>query len=417
MLAAVVSLVDRLLIGQLVEPIRRDLNVSDFEVSLLQGLAFSLTFVAAGIPIGRLVDRSVRRNIVAAGVAFWSLMTAAGGLATYYWQLFLSRLGVGVGEAALGPAAYSIISDYFTAVRVPMAIAVFALGTALGSGLSFVVGSLISDLADKDAILVPLLGPMRGWQVAFVAVGLPGLIVAALVLTIREPARRNSLALERPAEISEVTSFVRRRKRLAVSLVVGVGSASTVSYALLAWMTTFFIRVHAAPAGELGPILGALVLSMSSAGIVGGGYVASILLKRGMTDATLRTAMVGMFVASPLLVAAPLMPTMALSIAAFAPAVLFSSVFVSLGISTIQLVTPNEMRGQLTALGLMLTTVVGSILGPSLVAACTDYVFASDEKVGYSLALVCGAMSLGASAALALSLRPLREAMAEAAAR
>jgi len=374
-----------------------------------------LPFAIAGIPIGRWVDRSVRRTIMSVGIAFWSLMTAAGGFTNSFWQLLAARAGVGVGEASLGPAAYSIISDSFSRTRIPLAIAVFVLGTALGSGLSFVVGGLIGDMAARQAIVLPLLGAMRGWQVAFLVIGLSGLVMALLVLTLREPVRRNTLGLARPAEIAEVASFLRQRGPLAIGVVVGIGAAFTVSYALLAWMTTFFIRVHHAPPRQVGAMLGALVLSMSVLGILSGGYVSGKLLKQGMKDATLRTAMVGMALALPFLVAAPLMPTVAASLAVFAPAILFSSVFVSLGTSTIQLVTPNEMRGQVSALGLMLTTVVGSILGPSLVAACTDYVFADDRCVGYSMALVCGGMGLLAVLALAISLKPLREAQALAA--
>ncbi len=411
MAAAALSLVDRLLIAQLVEPIKRDLQITDFQVSLLQGLSFSLTFAIAGIPIGWLVDRSVRRNIIAAGITFWSLMTAVGGFATSYWQLFLARAGVGVGESALGPAAYSIISDYFSKSRLPLAISIFVLGTALGSGLSFVVGGLINDIAARPEVDVPMLGAMRGWQLAFLLVGLPGLILAALTLTLREPRRTGVLSSGRPAEIADVARFLRERSRLAVCFIIGIGSAFTVTYALLGWLTSFFIRVHGASPADVGALLGAVILSMSTVGIVAGGMISGRLLKQGMKDATLRTALVGMALAVPLLIAAPLVNSVALSVLLFAPAILLSSIFVSLGTSTIQLVTPNEMRGQVSALGLMLTTVLGSVLGPSLVALGTDYVFADELSIGHSLALVCAVMGLCSTAALALALRPLRAAV------
>ncbi|MEW6707860.1 MAG: MFS transporter [Pseudomonadota bacterium] len=372
MLVAALSLVDRLLVAQLVEPIRRDLHITDFEASLLIGLSFSLPFAIAGIPIGRLADRSVRRTIIATGIGFWSLMTAAGGLAQSFWQLFLARAGVGVGEAALGPAAYSIISDYFSRSRLPVAIAVFVLGTALGSGLSFVVGGWIGALANQPAVDLPLLGTLRGWQVAFVLVGLPGLLFAAWVLTLREPPRRDVLVAGQHASVADVAAFLQRHKRLALCLVIGIGSAFTVSYALLAWLTTFFIRVHGASPREVGASVGLVVLATSALGILAGGVVSAWLLRRGMQDATLRTSMLGMALALPFLVCAPEVHSRLLSLALFAPAIFFASIFVSLGTSTIQLVTPNEMRAQVSALGLMLTTVLGSVLGPSLVAACTD---------------------------------------------
>ncbi|WP_418320883.1 spinster family MFS transporter [Piscinibacter sakaiensis] len=414
MVAAALSLVDRLLIAQLVEPIKRDLQISDFQVSLLQGLAFSLTFAIAGIPIGRLVDRSVRRTIIAAGITFWSLMTAAGGFATSYLQLFLARAGVGIGEAALGPAAYSIISDYFSKSRLPLAISIFVLGTAVGSGLSFVVGGLISHIASQPEVAVPAIGTMRGWQAAFMLVGLPGVLLAALIMTLREPRRRGVLTSGRPATVAEVAGFLRERSRLAWCFVIGIGAAFTVTYALLGWLTSYFIRVHGASPRDVGALLGAVILTMSTVGIVAGGMISSRLLRLGIKDATLRTSLIGMALAVPLLIAAPLMNSVMLSVALFAPAILLSSIFISLGTSTIQLVTPNEMRGQVSALGLMLTTVLGSVLGPSLVALCSDHLFADEKSIGLSLSLVCGAMGLCATIALALALRPLREAVTAA---
>jgi MFS family permease len=414
MVAAALSLVDRLLIGQLVEPIKRDLQISDFQVSLLQGLSFSLTFAIAGIPIGRLVDRSVRRNVIAAGVVFWSLMTAAGSMASSFWHLFLARAGVGVGESALGPAAYSIISDYFSKARLPLAISIFVLGTGLGSGLSFVVGGMISGIAAQPEVAVPALGVMRGWQAAFLLVGLPGLVLAALILTLREPRRSGLSTSGRPAEISDVARFLRERARLATCFVIGIGSAFTVTYALLGWLTSYFIRVHGASPRDVGALLGAVVLSMSTVGILAGGMIASRLLRRGVKDATLRTALIGMALSIPFLIAAPLVDSVSLSLLLFAPAILLSSILVSLGTSTIQLVTPNEMRGQVSALGLMLTTVLGSVLGPSLVALCSDYVFEDEGRIGDSLALVCGTMAVCSTMALALALRPLREAVESA---
>jgi MFS family permease len=272
----------------------------------------------------------------------------------------------------------------------------------------------VGGIAARGDVAVPVLGVVHGWQLAFMLVGLPGLLMAALTLTIREPARRNTIAGGSAVPVSAVVDFLRQRRRLALCFVVGISMAFTVSYALLAWVATFFIRVHGMAVGQVGTLLGAIILSMSTLGIFGGGWLASVLLRRGQRDATLSTAMWTMAAAIPFLIAAPLLPTPALSMIAYAPAILLSSVFISLGTSTIQLVTPNEMRGQVSALGLMLTTVVGSILGPSLVAACTDYLFADGKMVGVSLALVCGIVAPVSVLALAWSLKPLRTAAEQA---
>jgi MFS family permease len=185
-LAFVFSFIDRIVIALLVEPIKADLGISDFDIGLLQGFAFAIFYALLGIPIGRLSDRISRRGIIATGIAVWSLMTAACGLARSFFGLFLARVGVGVGEATLSPAAYSMISDYFPREKLGRALGVYQSGAMLGAGIAFLVGgAAVQLLSAYDGQVLPVLGPVRMWQLAFFAVGLPGLLIALLMLTVR----------------------------------------------------------------------------------------------------------------------------------------------------------------------------------------------------------------------------------------
>ena len=185
------SFIDRQILNLLVRPIRRDLGITDFQMSLLMGFSFALFYTFFGIPLGRLADSRSRRTIITVGFAVWSVMTAGCGLARNFAQMLLLRVGVGVGEAALSPSAYSIITDYFPAKRRATAISVYSMGIYIGSGVAFIVGGLVAGIASAQQTWnVPLVGATRPWQVVFFIVGLPGVLLSLLVYTVREPVRR-----------------------------------------------------------------------------------------------------------------------------------------------------------------------------------------------------------------------------------
>ena len=193
------AFIDRQVLGLVLEPIRRHLLLTDTQASLLAGSAFALFYVTLGLPLGQLADRANRRNLIAAGVLLWSLMTAACGLASSFWQLFAARVGVGIGEAALSPAALSMISDYFPPERRARPLATYTLALAIGSGLAYLVGGSISAaVAGMPDFRIPFIGHVEAWQATFITVGAPGIVFALLVLTIREPLRRG-VRTSRPA--------------------------------------------------------------------------------------------------------------------------------------------------------------------------------------------------------------------------
>ncbi len=194
MVMYVFSFIDRQILSMLVTPMKRDLQISDSQVGLLQGFAFALLYTVLGLPIGRLADRASRKGIIAAGVLVWSLMATACGFARTAVQLFFARVGVGVGEAALGPAAYSMITDSFPREKLGRAFSVYNMGIPLGSGVAMLVGGLVvGAVSGESNVTLPLLGEVRSWQLVFIVTGAPGLLLPLLLLSVREPARRGLL--------------------------------------------------------------------------------------------------------------------------------------------------------------------------------------------------------------------------------
>ncbi len=197
MLAYVFAFLDRQIIALLVDPIKRDIGVTDFQMSLLLGPAFAFFYVTLGIPVGRLADRRSRRTIIGIGIAIWSVMTAACGLAKTFTHLFLARIGVGVGEATLQPCATSVISDYFPREKRGRAISVYSMVLGIGAGLAFVLGGqVVAAVIDGPSIALPLIGEIYNWQIVFLIVGLPGLLVAGLMFTVKEPHRRDRITID-----------------------------------------------------------------------------------------------------------------------------------------------------------------------------------------------------------------------------
>ena len=269
-LAYIVSFVDRMIVGLLVDQIKADLKISDTEVSLLQGLAFALFFTVAAIPIGRLVDRVHRTRAVAAGITLWSAMTIACGQVSSFGGLFLARMGVGVGEAVLSPAAYSIIADSFPRQRLGLAMGIFGLGSAVGAGLAFMIGgAVIALVAHADSVTIPLFGTLRPWQFAFVVAGLPGLLIALLFLFIPDP-RHDGVAPPVIPLRSCGGNWRRMRGSTGRSL-LGVAGVNLAVLGTVNWLPAMFMRGFGMELSHAGYLAGALLVAGGLIGMIGGG--------------------------------------------------------------------------------------------------------------------------------------------------
>lgn len=412
MLAYTSSFIDRQILSLLVEPIRRDLQVSDTEISLLAGLAFTIFYTLMGVPIARLSDRKSRKIVIAVGVATWSLMTALCGAAKNFWQLFLARVGVGVGEATLSPAAFSMLADYFPVHKLARAFSVYSMGVYLGAGLAMIIGGLVVKFVMQAGNLeLPLVGEIRPWQTTFFVVGALGVPVFLLILTIREPLRRGldkSAASNNASSTPVLLAFMRSNRRTIAFHFAAFSAIGTGAVGYMVWTPTLFIRTWGWEASTIGLTYGSILLTCGGAGVYAGGFVADWLQGRGRDDAILRAAFYSSLAVIPFAVLTPLMPTAELAIGGLAIATFLFSFPQGLPAAALQVFTPNALRAQMTAIFFLVGNLIASGLGPTLFALVTDYVFRDALMIRYSIAGVCAvAMSLGATFAY-LALKPYR---------
>jgi MFS family permease len=389
------SFIDRIIMSLLVEPIKRDLMLSDTQFSLLHGFAFAIFYTFMGLPLGRLADRANRRRIISWGVFLWSLMTAFCGVAKSFTHLFLMRVGVGVGEAALSPAAYSIISDYFPREKRGVPISMYSMGVFFGGGIAFILGGYVVQLTTgASEVIIPFIGSIRPWQLTFFIVGLPGILVLALMLTVKEPLRRDVIALSNDPEaqsvepsVRETLAFVRHNIRAYGAILLGFSLLATASYGFFTWAPSFLIRTYGFEASKAGYSFGLLILILGTGGTLLGGMLANRLLARGKLDAKLRVAIYAGGATLVFGCAAPLMPSAPLALLVLAPTVVSIGIPVGLGPAALNFITPNQLRGQVIALYLFGVNLIGLGFGPTFVAVLTDYVFGDPAAVRYSLSI------------------------------
>jgi MFS family permease len=412
MLAYTNSFIDRQILSLLVEPIRNDLDISDTQISLLAGLAFSVFYTVMGIPLARLADQSNRRNIIVAGIASWSFMTALCGAAQNFWQLFLARMGVGIGEATLSPAAFSIISDYFPKDRIARAFSVYSMGVYFGAGLALMIGGLvIQAVSAAPPVELPLIGSVYSWQLTFFAVSLLGLPILLLLFTIKEPLRRGTEAAAKSSDgatFKDLKVFIGENRwtiiwHFSAFSLLGIG---IITYMI--WTPTWFIRTYQWDAPKIGLVYGAMTFFLGTAGVYAGGFVADWFHQRGREDAILRATMYGGIVAIPFAIATPLMPNETLAVIGLGVTTFLLAFPQGLPAAALQVIAPNRLRAQITALYFLVGNLIALGIGPTMVALITDYFYGDPGMLPYSMALVCAIVIPLGVLAVWLSLRPYR---------
>ncbi|HUA19463.1 MAG TPA: MFS transporter [Bryobacteraceae bacterium] len=407
------SFVDRQILSLLVGPIKRDLAISDTRIGLLQGLSFALFYTVMGLPLGRAADKRNRRNLVSACILVWSLFTGLCSVAKSFWSLFLTRIGVGIGEAGLSPAAYSMLADYFPSERLGVAISVYYMGVFLGSGAALLVGgSIVDALVRSPLMTLPLLGTIASWRVTFLLVGFPGLVFAALVYTVREPLRRDLLkaADGRTAQLSLGQSIAEMRLRWTslIGLSFVTVFQALANYALTAWSPTFFIRVHGWTAGQAGRALAWILVTAGCLGIYAGGVLSDRWLRHGVAEAPLKVSTVSALGTLVFLPAALLVGQPGWTLALLVPGVFFLALPMGIVVAALQRIFPNQVRGQVSALLLFLLNLGGLSLGPLLPGVFNDYLFHNGKMVGASLALTIGGAAVLMLLAAVATYRPYR---------
>lgn len=412
-LTYVFSFLDRTILTLLVEPIKADLELSDTQMSYLLGFSFALLYAVCGLPLGRLADSKNRTLLISGGLFLWSLATAACGVASRYWHLLLARMGVGVGEATLSPSAYSIITDLFPRERLGSAISIYSTGIYLGAGISTVVGGLVAAYAQgRGDVILPLVGAVRPWQLVFFVIGAGGALPLALLLfTVKEPERKGIGARSETPPLREVFGHLRRNRATFLCHHGAFAILAFSGYGVGAWVPTFMVRIHDWPIAKVGLWLGINASLTMTFGILLGGVLADRWLARGIRDAKMRVGLLSAALWLPFGLAYPFMPTGNLAFLLLVPTSFASALASGLAPAAIQEITPNRMRGQASAIYLFVANLIGLGLGPTAVALCTDYLFRSEAKVHYSIALVGGGAHVIACVLFLLSFRPYRKSL------
>ena len=402
-LAYLASFVDRTILSLLVEPIRADLALSDVQIGLVGGLAFGVLYALLGLPLGWLADRRSRRAIIAAGIVVWSLATAACGLSRSFEHLFAARIMVGVGEAALAPAALSLIAASFPAERRALPVAVFVMAGSVGGGAAMILGGrVVAAIAALGPVAWPLVGHLAPWQASFVAVGLAGLPIAALAAAITEPPRIAAVATGPSGGDRERPAW-----RTLLPLFSAMTMLSIVAYGYLAWIPTHFIRRFGWTAPEVGLWFGTIFLIGGAAGALAGG----VLSTRGASGrpaggATLRVVAIGLTLLAVPAVAAPLATTALGALLWLAPVMVLFALPSGAAVAAVQSLTPADQRGRVAALYYLTLNLFGLSSGAALVAILGGW-FGS---LGAGMAAIAAVAIPLAAACAWLAFRSLRAA-------
>ncbi len=420
------SILDRFIISLVVDPIKRDLGISDVQFGILHGTAFAIAFAVFGLIAGVLADRCSRRWVIFAGVTVWSLATAACGMAQNFWHMLLARVGVGAGEANLNPCATSMITDLFPRERLTSAMAVYALGSTLGSGCAYLIGGIIVSMVAQSATYVlPLIGEVRSWQAVFYIVGIPGAFLALLLFTVPEPVRRGAQAAQ-PAALSlsgvfgsypALVRFMRPHWRFFLCHYTGFGFASMIVAGAGTWYPAHMGRNFGWSASEIGLTLG---ITLVVAGVVGkltAGFAVDALYRRGYRDAQLRWYGGSMLVALPFGLWATTSDNPWVFLVGIGLFLAASSPLPACASAALNLVTPNQLRGSGVAFFASTSGLIGAATGPILIALASDHLFGGDTSIGLGIAVVMAVCCPVAALLLFSGLRSMREAVVSAEAR
>lgn len=406
-LATMMNFFDIAVFGLMIESIKRDLALTEVQVGLLLGPAGILFYLFVGIPLARLVDIYRRTTILGIGLLVTSSMTAAGGLVQSYGQLFFSRMCVGVGGSAHAPGTYSLMADFFPPQKLPRAFGFLQLGFILGTGLALIIGGgMLGYVADWDPMPV---GPfmIRNWQWVLIATGIPGILIALLIFMLPEPRRRGRIGEGRALPVSAVLREIGARRRVYFPLFTGLAFSAIEAQGIIAWRAPFMIRTYGWTPEQIGLWSGPILIAAMLLGVTLGTWLTERLGKRHK-DAPIRTTAIVFAIAVPLSVASPLMPTGELAIVLGTLSGVFGIAASVPQNVAIQSITPNEMRGQVTAIYLFMFIAVGAF-GSLLVSLVTVYVVGGEQNLWISMALVPGICLPIAVYAIARGMKPYAE--------
>lgn len=400
----VLSFMDRIIIAVLIEPIKADLALTDVQISLLGGLSFAVFYSIVGIFIGRLADSMNRPLLIAIGVFLWSLTTALCGFVGRFWQLLLLRMGVGLGESALLPSTISLLADYFPPRRVATPTSVFLFGAPIGIGLSFAIGgyllSTAQDITGRPSWgTVPIVGGMAAWQLVLFFLGTVGMAMTVVLATVREPRNGiresnggQSSAARRaaPAQLHDVADYAKRNAIAIWTLYFGMALISLAAYAQGIWDYTFLSRTYGIQPTEIGLRYGMVQMGGGLSGMFLAGLISDRLSARGIEAASLRMVVIGCAISAPFSFLYPLADSPTHSLWLMFVAIFGSNMGFACAASAIQRMFPGSMLGLAAGIYYFISNAIGMGVGPTAVAALTDYLYQDPGMIRYSLMWVGG---------------------------
>lgn len=392
MIGYALSLLDRQILSLMVDLVKADLLLSDVQLGLLQGLAFAIFYSILTIPCGLLADRTVRKRVIAAGIAFWSLATIACGFATGFWSLFVARMCVGVGEAVLVPSAYSLISDAFRRDKVVLAISIFGFSGLAGAGIAILVGGLVIDLIANASSLPFGLSSVAPWRIVFGIVGIPGVVAALLFLLLPEPSRKGMMRTQE-GTVAEVTlsrtlAFIWQRRRIYLPLYASPVILGTIVYGAISWFPAFLVRNYSLNYSTVGLVAGLIQMGAALVGAWIGPAIANRMLRAGHKDAHLRALLLVAVAAIIPTAVAPLIPDFTMMLLVWVIAQIALGSYLGVSMAALQLRTPNQMRALNSAICMCLATLIGAGIGAPFVGAVAQYGFNDPLALGYGMAIL-----------------------------
>lgn len=409
--AHLVSFIDRFVMSLVLTPLKAQMHLSDGQLGMVQGLGFVILYSLAGIPIGRLADVVSRRALIAAGMLIWSLATAACAFAHTYNELFVARLMVGFGEAALVPAAMSLIGGYFDRTEIARPVSTFTMGVPIGKTVALVGGAwLLGLMVPMGGLTLPLLGHFKPWQGLFLAASLPGLVLIPFLLTLGDPPRDRPTAPEQGAFAAVLRHMGVHLPAYAAQVTAACASILLVQ-AFGVWAPSFFTRLHGLTVSQSGYVVGLSTFAASPLGNLFGGWATSTLQRRGVAAAPLVVMGLSLLAAIPMAALFVAAPGLRAAAAAFGLLTFVLSCSSGPALSGVQSLTPPHQRGAATAVYMCIMTVISVGLGPTLVGFLSDDVFGGGKGLAPALMAATVLVSIVGMVCATIGRRPFEASL------
>lgn len=376
------SFIDRYIINLLVEPMKRDLDFSDTQISFLLGASFAVLYSIMGIPFGIWADTKHRGKLVAIGISIWSIATTSLTFLRTFPMMFLGRVGVGIGEASLTPSAYSLISDRFEKEKVPTALSVYSLGIYVGIAIAYIGGGALIGYLQRQAPLQFFNMNIYPWQLTFAIVGLPGLLLAVMVKAYIKDERKET----KSTRIAFSLKTIGRKTRLALT---GFACLSIAVYGSGVWIPAFLQRVFQLPVETVGQITGVGLVVLPAIGLFLGTAINKLLSRKRSNNTSLLACFIISLMFLPFAGTYGLFNNLNWSLVFFIPYGLTVSAIVGVGASCIQELASQGQKGLLTGIYVLVQNLVGYGLGPTLIGMMTDHIFQDEMQLGKSILVVC----------------------------